>query len=400
MSDHSLLSPSSAPRWMACPGSVFACKDLPESTSEYAEEGTQAHSCASSWLKTGQKPVSAAFRDKEMEQAVTRYVEKAKAMAKKADATWVEEPLDLSEVLGIDGEKGTADFIALVGRTLQVHDLKYGKGVVVEADGNWQLIEYGLGAIEVASLLADQIDNVMLVIHQPRISEDAGLVVYTAEEMVKFRQQLRKGARQAMDMYEGKVKPEYNPGEKQCRFCGARPTCEALRQQNLALVLDEVDVVADAATLEQGIKASIAKIPQQSEAVLAALYPNLELFSSWVSAVKEHMLAKAIEGTQYPGLKVVEGRAGARKWSAEDEVEKILKESMRLKIEQMYDLKLISPTQAEKVLTPVRFKKLQEYITRSEPKPCLVPESDKRPAMTVKPAIAEVENLDEKDPWN
>jgi hypothetical protein len=73
---------------------------------------------------------------------------------------------------------------------------------------------------------------------------------------------------------------------------------------------------------------------------------------------------------------------------------------MRLKVDQMYDFKLISPTTAENVLkeaNPRKWNKLQPLIGRSDGKPSVAPASDKRPALSM--AIAEqFEDLtDEED---
>ena len=48
---HALLGPSSAARWMACPPSVNLTKDMPDTTSEYAAEGSLAHEIAELKLK-------------------------------------------------------------------------------------------------------------------------------------------------------------------------------------------------------------------------------------------------------------------------------------------------------------------------------------------------------------
>ena len=64
--------------------------------------------------------------------------------------------------------------------------------------------------------------------------------------------------------------------------------------------------------------------------------------------------------------------------------------SMRLKVDQMYDFKLISPTSAEKLLAsayPRKWTKLQASIHQTNGKPSVAPASDKRPALSM--AIAE-----------
>jgi hypothetical protein len=61
---------------------------------------------------------------------------------------------------------------------------------------------------------------------------------------------------------------------------------------------------------------------------------------------------------------------------------------MRLKVEEMYDLKLISPTTAEKLakaktIGPRQWKTLQEGITRSEGAMHVTPDSDPRLALVL-----------------
>ena len=71
---------------------------------------------------------------------------------------------------------------------------------------------------------------------------------------------------------------------------------------------------------------------------------------------------------------------------------------MRLKVEEMYDLKLISPTTAEKLakagtIGPRQWPKLQEIIEQPEGKASVAPVSDKRPALKI--AAVEDEFADE-----
>lgn len=65
--------------------------------------------------------------------------------------------------------------------------------------------------------------------------------------------------------------------------------------------------------------------------------------------------------------------------------------SMRLKQDEMYERKLISPTAAEKVLkqNPAKWDKLQKLITRNPGKPSVAPAADKRPALAGHTATAE-----------
>jgi len=63
---------------------------------------------------------------------------------------------------------------------------------------------------------------------------------------------------------------------------------------------------------------------------------------------------------------------------------------MRLKLEEMYDLSLISPTTAEKLVKaktigPRQWNRLVPLITQSDGKTHVAPVSDERPALDVKP---------------
>ena len=46
MPDHALLSASSSHRWLSCPPSAKLCAAHPDTTSPYAQQGTEAHSLA------------------------------------------------------------------------------------------------------------------------------------------------------------------------------------------------------------------------------------------------------------------------------------------------------------------------------------------------------------------
>ncbi|MNY33805.1 hypothetical protein D3C86_1681020 [compost metagenome] len=113
----------------------------------------------------------------------------------------------------------------------------------------------------------------------------------------------------------------------------------------------------------------------------------IEGFAKAVRAeVERRLLAGKFTDARY---KLVEGRQGARSWTSYEQAEAALK-AMRLKVDQMYDFKLISPTTAEKVLkeaNPRKWNKLQPLISRSDGKPSVAPASDKRPALSM--AIAE-----------
>jgi hypothetical protein len=114
------------------------------------------------------------------------------------------------------------------------------------------------------------------------------------------------------------------------------------------------------------------------------------LVEMWCKAIRGRVEKHLLEGKAVAGYKLVPGRKGARAWSDETEVEKTFK-GMRLKKEQMYDFKVISPTTAEKLLkaTPKRWAKVQTLISQGEGKPSVAPLSDKRQALQIQPLESE-----------
>jgi hypothetical protein len=305
---------------------------------------------------------------------------------------WYEERLDISGCIGVPDTLGTADCIALMpDNELQVHDLKYGKGVRVYVEDNWQLILYALGAVKKAIAEKFDIDTVRLVIHQPRLGH-VDEIVYTVEELEEFRVYAARAAQIAIELYNEDRElcdDDLNPGEKQCRFCPAKGGCKSLAEFSLKTVID--DLVEENPT--EQIKAAVKDARTLSPERLGYVLGSLDLISQWIKAVESHAMDQVKAGVEIPGWKAVLGRAGNRKWTDENVVEEVFK-SMRLKKEEMYKLKIISPTDAEKLLkdSARKWNRVKDLITRSEPAPTLAPESDKRPAV-VFAAVEEFEDV-------
>jgi hypothetical protein len=146
-----------------------------------------------------------------------------------------------------------------------------------------------------------------------------------------------------------------------------------------ALVAAEPATIADFADLVP------KKVDMLSEEqYLSWAMSNVRLVEDWCSAVKAEVERRLLAGKTVEGFKLVEGRRGPRKWADDVEAEKVFK-SFRLRQDEMYDMKLISPTTAEKLLkgNPKRWGKVEDLITQSDGKPSVAPVSDKRPALTV-----------------
>ena len=123
------------------------------------------------------------------------------------------------------------------------------------------------------------------------------------------------------------------------------------------------------------------------------------MIEGWCKAIRAKAEAELLAGHPVPGYKLVEGRRGSRRWTNDAEVEQTLK-SMRMKLEEMYDFSLISPTTAEKLhkagtIGPRQWPKLQGLITQSEGKPSVAPATDKRPALVIQATADEFADVSE-----
>jgi hypothetical protein len=182
---------------------------------------------------------------------------------------------------------------------------------------------------------------------------------------------------------------DFVPGEKQCRFCKAKAVCPALAKHV------EEKIGADFEALANAAEATF-DVEMLDNDKLGTIYESLDLIDSWAKAVRGRIEYELLNGNAVPGVKLVQGRRGARQWSSTEEAEALLK-SMRLKQEQMYNFKLISPTQADKLLakeSPRRWKKVETLITQRDGSPSVAPESDKRPALVIAPPADDFEVVD------
>lgn len=399
MTGHAILSPSGANMWFDCPGSLWLGKDEPDKSSSYAAEGTTAHALAEYCFKFN-KPaknllgmrtvVNHINVDEEMSDAIQGYVDTVngiKASMSDIQVFDIEQKLDFTDLLDLSAninvmntdyqvEKafGTADVVLLGDGELQIHDLKYGKGVRVSAKNNRQLLIYALAAYHNYSLCCE-INTISVHIHQPRLNHYSEFRV-TPDELLEFGHELKKKAGVAYNIYLNgpQSDADFCAGESQCRFCKAAGKCDALANQ----VAEKVG--SDFTNLDEEIVQQVEHLENQA---LADRFNALAMIEAWVKAIRAKAQHELHQGRPVPGFKLVIGRLGNRAWRDESEAENALK-SFRLKQDEMYNRKIISPAQALKVLagSEKRIKKLEEFITRPEGKPTVVPESDKRPAIS------------------
>lgn len=368
---HAMLAPSGASRWMECTPSAKLESNYPDQAGEAAKEGTLAHRLGELLIKNDQKLVTPRYyaaelkkikADKLYKNEMFAYCEDyathvlevfAAAKAHTADAILLlEQQINLTQF--IPEGFGTGDAIVIADGVLHINDLKYGKGVSVDAVENEQMMIYGLGALVAFDFLYG-IHTVRMTIYQPRI-QNISTGDIAVDDLKKWAEtQLKPKATLAF-----KGEGEFNPGIH-CQFCRARSECKANATYNL-----EIDKY------------------EQKESVLlkdeevADILSRATAFEKWLKSIKEDALKKAVAGKKWPGFKLVEGRSN-RVFSDEGEVEKKLldagfTEEIIFKPKKLYGITALQGELGKKIFDAT----LEGLIIKPMGKPTLVVETDKR----------------------
>lgn len=298
--------------------------------------------------------------------------------------------VDFSEIVP-DGF-GTCDCCMIGDNKLSIFDYKHGKGVPVSAENNPQMRLYALGALRQYGMFY-KIDTVSMSIIQPRITEDVSSEEISAEDLLKWGEQLKPIAQKAFTG-EG---AEFKEGPW-CRFCKGKAVCRA-RSENMTALEDFMNMpVLGKMTDEEKMQrtsAEIAGFPVShvlSDKEVGDLLQRGARLAQWYEDLKTYAQDAILAGKEIPGWKVVEGRA-TRAW---DDPEKALELFKQAGFDEavLFDRKQKSLSELEKLVGKKKFAEIAgEHIVRPPGKPTLVVESDKRQPYSA--AAADFKNIKE-----
>lgn len=374
MSGHALLSPSGASRWLACTPSARLEEKYASTTNDAADEGTLAHKLVEIMLLFAKGNIKKPAYKKEIAEiqqhrlydaAMLEHAENYTsfvterwnaAQVRTPDARlYLEEKYDLSKYA--PESFGTGDAAIVADHVLEIIDLKYGKGVHVDAENNPQMKLYALGALEAFGLLYD-IEVVRMTIYQPRLGNIVTWEITVPTLQLWATEYLMPRAKLA---YAGEG--EFYAG-KHCRFCKIRGVCRANADYNMEIAKYD---------FKDGWHLTNAEISN--------ILDRADDHVKWLNAVQAFALAEAVNNNQhFPGYKIVEGRSNRKITDESAAVATMIangyKEAEIFKPRALLGITELEKMKGKKVFTEV----VGPFLSKPPGSPTLVVESDKRPA--------------------
>lgn len=373
MRAHAKLSPSAAARWLVCTAAPALEAELPDKTSEYAEEGTFAHSVAETCAayavgqiakSTYTRRLNQFKKNEWFSQELLDYAEEYASIVKETylleKETCPDAFCELEVKLDLSGYVpkgfGTADCIIVSEPNLTVIDFKYGKGVPVYAEDNAQMELYALGALEKYDAIYG-IKTVYMGIIQPRIANNNS-AERTADELYAWGETVVKV--KAKEAYEGPGKAVAS--DEACRFCKAQGSCETRAAYFVDMFEENEDAPNGLLPLEK----------------IGELLERAKDMENWLAALKDTVFDALMKDEKVSGWKLVEGPS-RRRYKDESAAAEALK-AAGLSDDKIFDIKVKSITSVEKELGKKNAAEILAPVVIKPPgKPTLAPASDKRP---------------------
>jgi hypothetical protein len=335
------LRPSASSRWIACPGSVKLCAQVPYRPSgEAAQRGTAIHALAETCYQLDTDPMKFVG---EVIEGVTLDADDCQMAADYLQEIWhienITEQMNVEKPVMYQSKEyiqvgGTADVVgySMKSGIVYVLDLKTGKGYVNE--DNTQLKIYALAYI--AGMSRHWIKEIHMTIVQPHHG-DTRTYIMTMEELAEWEDKVLRPAMIATQLDE----PPLYMSESACQWCDAKTICPA-QQKQFEIVAANTDITA---MKKDEIKEVMQTLtPEQISAILDKA-PQVEKF---IAAVQEHALQAMEGGMVLPGWQLAPKRA-TRKWIDGNAAREKLT-AVGLSDSDIFETTLITPAAAEKLL--------------------------------------------------
>lgn len=367
-------SASASARWLECGASVYEYEqnEPDDQETDFAKEGSCAHLVHDVSLQMREDPIKMLGNthfDHEVTREMVDYVQESldyvySFYEADNDVLYSERKVSYKDWISSDyfnnsGDNdsegfGTSDAILIKPESNVAHifDLKYGKGIQVFAKLNTQGMLYGLGVYALLGFIYD-IEKIVIHIMQPRLNHFDSWEI-TIDDLLAFGNKVLK---HTQDIFDGKG--QYNPGEKQCRWCDVKATCKALNQHSHDILAEDFAELCD------------MKPKDLNHQQLKDVHDNAKLIKDYLEAVEHYIMQMSQDEQHELGYKMVEGKSNRK---LKDDAEDYL---YLLKGEEIYTKKLKTLTDLEKLVGKTEFKDLN-LTTKPPGKPTLVPLTDKR----------------------
>lgn len=407
---HSIFAPSSASMWLHCSGSLLAGIEAVDDAGEDAAYGTVAHHVAETWQKEKRRPAhligttmtvpagGTNWRikiDDTMLHHVQRFIEWCDEVP---GDHYYEQRVDLTELMPIPGQGGTADHFACEVGKLTITDLKMGTGVRVYAEKNPQAMLYAAGVFLEWDWIY-RFEKIVIRICQPRL-DVFEIYECSREELQDFMAFARVRAFLAWTPDAPR-----SPSPKACKWCKVKATCAA-RLNELEDIADQTfgdlgeddrpEPTYDAKALEKPGKALMAAsevvrampttpIKPLSTAALAYTLTFRKHVEDWFKAIEKLLLERAESGEAIRYFKLTDGRT-TFKWKDPDAAVNQLTEEYGIAEDELRPRTMISVAKVRKLiraksgLTEKEVKaEMTSLVKDFAGKRGLAPEKDDRP---------------------
>ena len=337
---------------MACPGSLKLSVGVPRKSSVYADEGTEAHDVGEQALTKGLN-ASDVTTNEEMARSVQVYLDEIRHIEKThaVIAVHTEETLEHTSITDLGG---TSDHYMLYVENdktvLHVFDYKHGVGVPVDVIENKQVLTYF--TIIASHFPPELIDIYRATIVQPRAFAGDSIQTWECghERVAEHEAQIKEVMSQ-----------EHLSAGEHCRWCPVAQRCPKLQEHTLQVAQTEFEEVKD------------------DRDKLVEFYKLIPAIKIFLSKIEEAMMETFRDGSGgVPGYKVIETLTN-RQWKFGDEAA-IVRQLRKVNLgkKDIYESKLKSPPQVEKLLSGKEAKEfLATLVTRRPSGYKLVPESAK-----------------------